>query len=199
MPSAGRTSQEKGPWAYFSQLIFEADRSFGGNNGSDAPICQDTHSGRAAEPPRGQSLGSPCVAEELTWARLNPRVALVRGHGPGRSGLGIDEDRAILRASGHRLQRPAPPRTGFILLQAREKHDPRSPGGQPPGDLTAPGPGTSGARSGSRAALALSAPPEERRWVNLCLRNGVVLVWETDLVRPRSRNSRCRYPLADRA
>ena len=28
-----------------------------------------------------------------------------------------------------------------------------------------------------RAALALSAPPDDRRWVALCLRNGVVLVW----------------------
>ena len=28
-----------------------------------------------------------------------------------------------------------------------------------------------------RAALALSAPPSDRRWVDLCLRHGVVLVW----------------------
>ena len=28
-----------------------------------------------------------------------------------------------------------------------------------------------------RAALALSAPPAERRWVDLCLRHSVVLVW----------------------
>ena len=28
-----------------------------------------------------------------------------------------------------------------------------------------------------RAALALSAPPDDRRWIDLCLRNGVVLLW----------------------